>query len=92
MVKERRIDSIFKRKRDDCETQETGGGEVTEGGQATPIQPSVLLLEFRQQTHEEQGHQTHTNEVVFRGIEFLERDPAVRPQIWQYPQNQRDEV
>ena len=23
--------------------------------------------------------------VIFRGIEFLERDPAKRPQIWEYP-------
>jgi len=29
---------------------------------------------------------------MFRGIEFLERDPALRPQIWQYPNNQRDQV
>ncbi|KAL5660857.1 hypothetical protein ACJX0J_027982, partial [Zea mays] len=30
--------------------------------------------------------------VIFRGIEFLERDPAKRPQIWEYPSNQQDEV
>ncbi|OQU84851.1 hypothetical protein SORBI_3004G133201 [Sorghum bicolor] len=27
-----------------------------------------------------------------RGIEFLQRDPALRPQIWEYPSNQQDEV
>jgi hypothetical protein len=26
------------------------------------------------------------------GIEFLERDPALRPQIWDYPSNQQNEV
>jgi hypothetical protein len=32
------------------------------------------------------------DEVVFRGIEFLERDPAKHPQIWEYSINQQDEV
>jgi hypothetical protein len=50
-----------------------------------------LLLEF-EQNHEEQVHPTQTNEVVFRGIEYLERDPDLRPQIWQYPVSQRDDV
>jgi hypothetical protein len=29
---------------------------------------------------------------MFRGIEFLERDPALRPQISEYPSNQQNEV
>jgi hypothetical protein len=96
MVKDNRIDSFFKRKRVDSEAQEIG--EVPEPEpeetqfQETPVQPSLLLLEFGQQSHEEQGQQTHTNEAVFRGTEFLERDPALRAQIWQYPHDQRDEV
>jgi hypothetical protein len=32
------------------------------------------------------------DEVVLRGIEFLEQDPAKHPQIWEYPINQQDEV
>jgi hypothetical protein len=32
------------------------------------------------------------DEVVFRGIEFLERDLAKCPQIWEYPISQQDEV
>jgi hypothetical protein len=62
MGKERRIDSIFKRKRVECEAQETGEGEVPEPQievHETPVQPPLLLLEFGQQTPEEQGYQTH---------------------------------
>ncbi|XP_044426218.1 uncharacterized protein [Triticum aestivum] len=62
-----------------------------------PVPPPLLLLEFEQHgphpsMPQQQGHQTQTNEVQFRGIEFLQRDPALRPQIWQYPPNQRDDV
>jgi hypothetical protein len=49
MGKERRIDSIFKRKRVECEAQETGEGEVPEPQievHETPLQPPLLLLEF----------------------------------------------
>jgi hypothetical protein len=96
MVKERRIDSFFKRKRDDSEPQETVAEPqpevVPEQDETTLVQPPLLLLEFGQHNHEEQGHKTHTNEVLFCGIEFLERDPALHPQIWQYPHTQRDEV
>ena len=103
MVKEKRIDSFFERKRSDCQTNEpepateaaleseTGALDEPEPERAaeeTHVQPPLLLLEFRQQNHEEQGHQTHRNKVQFRGIQFLERDPALRPQIWQYPCNQ----
>ena len=30
--------------------------------------------------------------VVFQGIEFLERNLASRPQIWEYPSDQQDDV
>lgn len=96
MVKDKKIDSFFKRKRVDCEAQEIEEVPEPESEetqfQETPVQPPLLLLEFGQQSHEEEGQKTHTNEAVFRGTEFLERDPAVRPQIWQYPHDQRDEV
>ena len=94
MVSEKQIDSFFKRKRtdSDCEAHEPAVHEPEETTEETPIQPPLLLLEFGEQNHEEQGHQTHRDEVLFRGIQFLERDPALRPQIWQYPHSQRDEV
>ena len=54
------------------------------------------MLELEQQQPEQQHNQdggVRTNEVVtFRGIEFLQRDPGLRPQIWQYPPDQRDIV
>jgi hypothetical protein len=40
---------------------------------------------------EEEENQTY-EQIMFRGIKFLERDPALRPQIWQYPNDQRDQV
>jgi len=40
---------------------------------------------------EEEENQRNEH-IMFRGIEFLERDPALRPQIWQYPNDQRDQV
>uniref|UniRef100_A0ACD5Y124 Uncharacterized protein n=1 Tax=Avena sativa TaxID=4498 RepID=A0ACD5Y124_AVESA len=36
--------------------------------------------------------QQSSRPMIFRGIDFLERDPALRPQVWQYPLNQRDDV
>ena len=94
MVSEKRIDSFFKRKMtdSDCEAHEPAVHEPKETTEEAPIQPPLFLLEFGEQNHEEQGHQTHQDEVLFRGIQFLEWDPALRPQIWQYPHSQRDEV
>jgi hypothetical protein len=40
----------------------------------------------------ESDFQNQDEVVVFRGIEFLERDPAKRPHIWEYRSNQQDEV
>ncbi|XBI31566.1 hypothetical protein VPH35_055121 [Triticum aestivum] len=79
---QRRIDLVFKRKRD-------GISEVEED--------FVLpLLELEQQQTEQQHNQdggVRTNEAVtFLGIEFLQRDPGLRPQIWQYPTKWRDTV
>ena len=99
MVKDAKIDSFFKRKRIYCEANEeprnaTPQTSVPEPELATieetSVQPTLLLLEFGQR--QEEGQQTHTNDVIFCGIEFLERDPGLRPQIWQYPPNQRDDV
>ena len=81
---QRRIDFVLKRKRDDF-------SEVGEDPLAAADDPLPLLeLEQQQQNHVDG---LHTNEpVIFRGVEFLQRDPGLRPQIWQYPPDQRDSV
>ena len=79
------IPSYFKRQR-------------TETPPADPpaTQPLPLLLEWEQQQKNQDEEPQINNSVplpvLFRGKEFLERDPALRPQIWQYPPNQRDNV
>ena len=98
MLKGKKIDAFFKRKRGDSLDEPT----ATEAMPIQPtdcVQPPLLLLEFEQHgphpsmpQQQGQSHQTQTNEVQFQGIEFLQRDPALRPQIWQYPPNQRDDV
>ena len=90
MGKAKKIDSFFKKRRVECDEN-----ELAVPGSEEPnvhVQPPLLLLEFEQQSHEEQVHQTQTNDVIFCGIESLQRDPALRPQILQYPANQRDDV
>jgi hypothetical protein len=75
MGKGKSIDSFFGKKRDECEQPNVH------------VQTPLLVLEFEQQSHEERVHQTQTNDAIFRGIETLQRDPALRPQISQYPVN-----
>jgi hypothetical protein len=53
----------------------------------TPL-PLVEPEPPQTQQDEEQG----TNEVTFQGVGYLEQDPGLHPQIWQYPLNQRDDV
>uniref|UniRef100_A0ACD5XAN1 Uncharacterized protein n=1 Tax=Avena sativa TaxID=4498 RepID=A0ACD5XAN1_AVESA len=91
MGKGKTIDAFFRKKRDDSEANEQGDPEPITV-EPIHVQPPLLLLEFGQQNHEEQVHQIQTNEVIFSGIESLVRDPALRPQMWQYPANQRDDV
>lgn len=81
----RNIQSYFKRQRTEAVAEDP-----------PPAQPLPLLLELEQQ-HENQDGEPQTNNsvplpIVFRGMEFLEPDLALRPQIWQYPPNQRDSV
>ena len=40
----------------------------------------------------EEEEQQASGHVIFRGIDFMERDSALRPQVWQYRPNQRDDV
>jgi hypothetical protein len=86
MVKEKPIYSFFKRKRDE---------PVVE----PPFVPASLIeLEPRQDEAQEDGQRQDEGQadepepVVFWGIKFLQRDPALRSQIWEYPSNQQDEV
>jgi hypothetical protein len=86
---QRKIEFVLKRKRDDISENE----DVV-----PPTNDTLSLLEVEQQA--EQNHAEHADAevpqangpVTFQGIEFLQRDPGLRPQIWQYPPDQRDSV
>ena len=79
MVQDNTIQSFYKRKRNDAEPE--------------PEPVPLALIKVVQVEQQSQNEENQTNEpVIFQGIEFLERDPALRPQIWQYPHNVRDEV
>ena len=80
---QRRIDFVLKRKIDQI-------SEIEEDPTAA-ASDHLPLLELEQQ--QQSNCNEHSNEpVIFRGIEFLQRDPGLRPQIWQYPPEQRDTV
>uniref|UniRef100_A0A0A9H4Z9 TTF-type domain-containing protein n=1 Tax=Arundo donax TaxID=35708 RepID=A0A0A9H4Z9_ARUDO len=78
MVTQKHIYSFFTKKRDE---------PIVEEQQPLIVAP-LIELECRRQDEQQQADE----QVVFQGIEFLERDPAKRPQIWEYPSNQQDEV
>jgi len=77
MVKEKPIYEFFKRKRDD---------PIVDREEPPVLAPLIGLEQIQDE------EQQSVRPVVFRGLEFLERDPALRPQIWEYPSNQQDEV
>ena len=80
---QRRIDLVLKRKRDEI-------SEIEED--LPPADNPLPLLELEQQ-QQSQNEGVQMNEpVTFHGSEFLQRDPGLRPQIWQYPPEQRDTV
>lgn len=81
MVKEKPIYEFFKRKRDD---------PVVDEEQPPVLTPLIIGLE--QMEDEDPALRPSVRPALFRGIEFLEGDPALRPQIWEYPSNQQDEV
>ena len=83
---QRKIDLVFKRKRDDDMIG------VEEDPSPMADQP-LPMLEIEQPHPESQDEGLHANEpITFRGVKFLQRDPGLRPQIWQYPPEQRDSV
>jgi hypothetical protein len=77
----KKIHSFFKRKKDELNNQNEFGEEE---------QPAVrvCLIEARSENHRQEQEQ----HVIFQGIEFLERDPTLCLQIWEYPSNQQNEV
>ena len=101
MGKQQKMQSFFKRKRDE---------EVAEHTSASDALALVVFVHKTQdearrenQMQDEEGQENHISQdeeeehqasapVIFCGIESLERDPALRPQVWQYPPNQRDDV
>jgi hypothetical protein len=46
----------------------------------------------QEQAHPFEHHRQHVQPVMFHGNEFLERDPALCRQIWEYTSNQQNEV
>ena len=83
---QQKIDLVFKTKRDD----DMIGFEEDPSPMADQPLP---MLEIEQPHPESQDEGLHANEpITFRGVEFLQRDPGLRPQIWQYPPEQRDSV
>jgi hypothetical protein len=76
------IHSFFKRKRGELNNE----NEVVEEEQTADRVPLIQLIKPENHRQEQEQH------VVFRDIEFLERDPALHPQIWDYPSNQQNEV
>lgn len=61
MGKSRTIDSFYRTKRGECEVDELVVPEPEDPAVAVHVQPPLLLLEFEQQIHEEQVHQTQTD-------------------------------
>ena len=101
MVKQQKMQSFFKRKRDEDVTEDTAAAPNAtalvlyvnqwEDGDGQENQRQDEVEQENSSTEEEEEQQTN-RPAIFRGVEFLERDPALRPQVWQYPQNQRDDV
>jgi hypothetical protein len=76
--------------------------EAAVGEEQSPAAPDCAPLvevevEHHGQEQEQAQEQAHPFEqpvqpVMFHGNEFLERNPALCPQIWEYPSNQQNEV
>ena len=102
MVKQQKMQSIFKRKRDEKEQENTSAPNAPalvefvhqrqyEDGQGNQMQDEEEQENPISQDDEE-GEQEASEPEIFGGLKFLERDPALCPQVWQYPPDQRDEV
>jgi hypothetical protein len=81
---QRRIDFVFKRKRD----------ETSENEDPLAAANDFFFICFNWNSSNrtmKEGFGT-SEPITFREIEYLQRDPGLRPQIWQYPPEQRDSV
>ena len=74
---------------------EAADAEEEEIGIAEEVQEEAIGIAEEEDMEgveaEEEENQRNVH-IMFRGIEFLERDPALRPQIWQYLNDQRDQL
>lgn len=81
MIKEKIIHTFFKRKRDEVVNK-------NDNSTSGPIEdfppPRVLVGQL-----EGQNQGIEPQPMIFRGIEFLEWDPELHPQIWKYLVNQK---
>nr|KYP50112.1 Zinc finger MYM-type protein 1 [Cajanus cajan] len=82
MIKSKRIDSFFKRKT--CDKDEKNATSTSSELEKFPKNPRI---------EENDKQLSKVPRVTYNEFEnSLERDPGKRPQIWQYPSNQTDEV
>jgi hypothetical protein len=94
------MEKYYKRKRDDAIGPAVGSSAPEPEHEPLALaltlveveQPEVEQPEVEQPEVEPNEEQQSAEPVIFQGIEFLERDPALRLQIWQYAQHVRDEV
>ncbi|PVH64348.1 hypothetical protein PAHAL_2G245700 [Panicum hallii] len=88
-IQQKGINSFFKRKRDESNIENEQVQVQVEEPPRDADQSPLPLIEAE---HHHRQEEQQPIPVLFRGIEFLERDPALRPQIWEYPSNQQNEV
>ena len=97
------MQSFFKRKRGEEEEQENTSApdalalvEFVHQRQDENGQENQMEDEEEQENpisqDDDEGEQEASEPEIFGGLEFWERDPALCPQVWQYPPDQRDEV
>ncbi|KAL7596353.1 hypothetical protein Lser_V15G28107 [Lactuca serriola] len=81
------IDSFFKRKNDDEETH--NDNQQSKRYKASTSEPQPQEHENQQENDIDEATQSNPNEV---DLKHLERDPAKRKQMWEYPVNLREQV
>ncbi|XP_074592442.1 uncharacterized protein LOC141848299 [Curcuma longa] len=92
MGKNKTLHSFFKRKRDEMDSEEQVDASFPQVHESDEVSLIISPSNIDTENPEKQEEVSNRGEVIFIGIEFLERDPGLRPQIWEYPINQRDEV
>jgi hypothetical protein len=84
------MEKYYKQKKDDAIGAAVGSSAPKP--EHEPLALALTLVEVEQPEVEPNEEQQSAEPVIFQGTEFLERDPALRLQIWQYPQHVRDKV